>query len=274
MLRLKYTAVLLATTLIATGTSPSGDDDLGIGDIITGNDGDSVVVEGSRETDDDPGTTPVDDAGWQPPVADAEPPPTRDEVFSRCLVVWDSYRRCFLEQEKPDEARDEEEEAATLPAITISDLARFAPDGAVVTGEPDNVGIAGLPTNFVTTASEHTVDATLFGFPVSVRFTPAAYDFSFGDGTTTTTTSGGATWADLDQAQFTPTDTSHTYGERGTYTAQADVRYTAEVDFGIGWFPISGEVTSPGAPQEIRIFEAHTALVAHTCEQAPSSPGC
>lgn len=267
------TGLVIGITLFAMGTGDN-EDSIGGVDIITGNDGDGVVVEGSRETEHDPGTTPVDDAGWQPPVADAEPPPTRDEVFSRCLVVWDSYRRCFLEQEKPDEARDEEEEAATLPAITISDLARFAPDGAVVTGEPDNVGVAGLPTNFVTTASEHTVDATLFGFPVSVRFTPAAYDFSFGDGTTTTTTSGGATWADLDQAQFTPTDTSHTYGERGTYTAQADVRYTAEVDFGIGWFPISGEVTSPGAPQEIRIFEAHTALVAHTCEQAPSSPGC
>ncbi|HWK78001.1 hypothetical protein [Microbacterium sp.] len=186
---------------------------------------------------------------------------------------WDSYRLCFNAAQDPDD-EEAQEEIAAIPAITISDLARFAPDGSVVAAEPDNVGVVGLPTNFVAAASTHTVDADLFGFPVSVRFTPSAFDFAFGDGHTAITTTGGATWAALDQAQFTPTDTSHTYSERGTYTAEVDVRYTAEVDFGIGWLPITGEVTSPGAPQEIRIFEAHTALVAHTCEQAPSSPGC
>ncbi|WP_051606470.1 hypothetical protein [Microbacterium sp. CH12i] len=107
-----------------------------------------------------------------------------------------------------------------------------------------------------------------------MRFTPSGYDFSFGDGSSVTTSSGGQSWVVLGQAQFTPTSTSHTYPERGSYFAQVNVRYTAEVDFGIGWFPISGEVTSVGPPEEIRIFEAHTALVANTCQQAPGSPGC
>jgi hypothetical protein len=203
---------------------------------------------------------------WWPPATKEEWIPPQQVEFDRCLAAWDSDRPCFVPSDD-EEATEDEEEAD-------EDLARFAPDGIVVAAEPDNVGVAGLPTNFVAEASTHTVDGDLFGFPVSVRFTPAAFDFAFGDGVTATTTTGGQTWDDLDQAQFTPTDTSHTYAERGTYSARVDVRYTAEVDFGIGWFPIAGQVTSTGSPQEIRIFEAHTALVAHTCEQAPSSPGC
>lgn len=246
------------------------------------NTGTEIIIDDTRTTYPDQGTTPVQNVDWLAPIEDWWQPPTNEQwvppeqaEFDRCLAAWDSNRPCFVPSEDGDEGEDaEDEESAGIPPITITDLARFAPAGSTVTGEPDNVGVAGLPTNFVTTASAATVTGELFGFPVSVRFTPSAYDFSFGDGDTVTTTSGGTTWSDLGQAQFTPTDTSHTYRERGTYTARADVRYTAEVDFGIGWFPISGEVTSTGAAQEVRIFEAHTALVAHTCAQAPSSPGC
>lgn len=235
------------------------------------NTGNEIVIDGSKDSGGEPGGGSPGDDVWYPP--DDVGTPEKPFDFQQCLDDWDSYIRCFraTEEDEPDE---EEEEATAIPVITITDVARFAPAGSVVTGEPDNVGVAGLPTNFVATASAHTVDAELFGFPVSVRFTPSAYDFSFGDGTTATTTSGGATWSALEQAQFTPTPTSHTYRERGSYDARVDVRYTAEVDFGVGWFPIAGEVTATGATQEIRIFEAHTALVAHTCQQAPGSPGC
>lgn len=194
-----------------------------------------------------------------------------EEALDRCLAAWDDYIGCF---HAINDDESEAEDTVEIPAVTINDVARFAPEGSPLAGEPDNVGVAGLPTNFVSTASAHTVDGELFGFPVSVRFTPTAFDFTYGDGTSQSTASGGQSWDDLNQAQFTPTPTSHTYTDRGTYSASVDVRYTAEVDFGVGWFPITGEVTAAGSPQEIRIFEAHTALVAHTCEQAPSSPGC
>jgi len=263
------TVLWIAVGLVAAGAV---EDDDGIGgiDVVTGNDGSGVVVEGSRDSGGEPGTSPIDN-DWQPPLEDSWTPPKETEI-DRCLRDWESYRGCYA-AERPEDVIEEEETPA-LPAISITDLARFAPGGTAITGEPDNVGVAGLPTNFVATASEQTVQADLFGFPVSVRFTPAAYDFTFGDGSSQTSTTGGTSWADLGQAQFTPTGTSHTYRERGSYPARVDVRYTAEVDFGVGWFPISGQVTSTGAPQEIRIFEAHTALVAHTCAQAPSSPGC
>ncbi|MGM7671920.1 hypothetical protein [Microbacterium sp. A93] len=166
------------------------------------------------------------------------------------------------------------EDVVEIPAVTITDVARFAPQGSIVAGEPDNVGVVGLPVNFVAAASEHSVGGELFGFPMTVRFTPSGYDFDYGDGTTVSTMTGGQSWDALGQAQFTPTDTSHTYADRGTYFAHVNVRYTAAVDFGIGWFPITGEVTATGAAQEVRIFEAHTALVAHTCQQNAASPGC
>lgn len=161
-----------------------------------------------------------------------------------------------------------------IPAVTITDLAQFSPTPATLSAEPSNAGIAHMPTNFLGEASVHTQTGSLFGFPITVRFTPVGYDYAYGDGTDATVTAAGRTWEQLGQAQFTPTPTSHTYTERGTYTATLGIRYSAEVDFGTGWFPVDGQLTITSAPQQIQIFEAHTALVAHTCTEKPTAPGC
>lgn len=269
----------LFAVLVTTAVQPplGCDPNLAAAGLCGTNTGSEIVVDGTQTTEGDPGYEPISD-DWAPPsdvsdgvVTPGKRPPT---ALDECVIDWDSYLQCFRAAEKTEEEDAEEETSATIPSVTISDLARFAPDGSVIVAEPDNVGVVGLPTNFVAEASTQTVTGELFGFPLSVRFTPAAYDFSYGDGSKDSFSSGGETWASLAQAQFTPTDTSHTYSERGTYDARVDVRYTAEIDFGVGWFPIAGQVTSTGSPQEVRIFEAHTALVAHTCAQAPSSPGC
>lgn len=281
MLTTFLVAGLLLVPTASTSTSPGtscSDSDLVVGGCGVQNDGSDIIIDGSHTNPGDPGTSPIGDSDpdtdsdWTPPPGWAPPP---EFNFAECLNDWDSYIHCFREtEEEAEEVTPDEAATPAIPAITINDLARFAPAGSAITGEPDNVGVVGLPMNFVAAASVHTVNDSLFGFPVAVRFTPSGYDFDFGDGTSTTTTTGGQSWADLGQAQFTPSPTSHAYTERGTYSAQVNLRYTAEVDFGIGWFPISGEVTSVGPSQEIRIFEAHTALVAHTCQQAPDSPGC
>lgn len=161
-----------------------------------------------------------------------------------------------------------------IPEVTLTDLAQFAPAPATLSAEPSNAGIADMPTNFLGAASVHTQTGSLFGFPVTVRFTPVGYDYTYGDGTNATVTTAGRSWGDLGQAQFTPTPTSHTYTERGTYNAGLSIRYSAEVDLGRGWYPIAGQLTIPTAPQQIQIFEAHTALVAHTCTEKPTAPGC
>ncbi|WP_353115889.1 hypothetical protein [Microbacterium sp.] len=151
---------------------------------------------------------------------------------------------------------------------------RFSPAPSVFRGEPDNLGVAGLPMNLVATASAQTQQGDLFGFPIRVRFTPVEYVFVHGDGSTATHRQGGATWAALKQAPFTPTATSHVYADRGTYAARVDVRYRAEIDLGTGWQPVDGLLTSTGPTQDVRIFEARTALVAHTCQETPQAPGC
>lgn len=161
-----------------------------------------------------------------------------------------------------------------IPQVTLTDLAQFAPAPATLSAEPSNAGIADMPTNFLGAASVHTQSGSIFGFPVTVRFTPVGYDYTYGDGTNATVTAAGRSWEDLGQAQFTPTPTSHVYADRGTYTAGLSIRYSAEVDLGRGWYPIAGELTIPTAPQQIQIFEAHTALVAHTCTERPTAPGC
>src|SRR5690606_3811668 len=156
----------------------------------------------------------------------------------------------------------------------ITDLASFAPAPARITGEPDNLGVAGLPTNFTADATTHTRDGSLFGSPITARFTPAAFTFHYGDGQTLTTDTGGQSWDALDLAQFTATDTSHTYTERGTYQAHVDTAYTAQIDLGTGYIPVTGTLTITGPDQDIRIFDARTALVAHPCTETPPAPGC
>lgn len=262
---------LIVTTLVVPLTNDSCSASASLAGLCTTNTNTEIIIDGTQQENNSSNPAPIDN--WTPnPNGPWVAPPTAEEELTDCLANWDDYIGCY-EAINDDDPMDEEE-TVEIPAVTINDVARFAPDGPVIAGEPENVGVAGLPTNFVATASVQSVDGELFGFPVTVRFTPAAFDFTYGDGTSTTTASGGKSWDALGQAQFTPTPTSHAYPDRGTYAASVDVRYTAEVDFGVGWFPISGEVTAAGQPQEIRIFEAHTALVAHTCEQAPDSTGC
>ncbi|MGK3950511.1 hypothetical protein [Microbacterium sp. K2] len=164
--------------------------------------------------------------------------------------------------------------ATGTPTIVISDLARFAPASVLATAEPGNVGIAGMPTNFTAAATPQVQDGDLFGVPLRVRFAPAGYDYTYGDGSSATVTTPGQTWEALGQAQFTPTPTSHVYREPGVYPARVDIRYTAQVYLGGGWIDVPGQLTTNGATQEIRILEARTALVAHTCDENPAGVGC
>lgn len=257
-------AFTFALGLISTMGGGGGD---GGTDYLYGTDGNTVNVAGERTNPGTPGQgRPDDNRAGGPPV---EPPRFRAPL-DRCEITTTYLRLCEREEEETQEAVTVPE----TPSVVITDLAQFSPDAVTPIAEPDNVGIVGMPTNFVAAASVQTRTGTLLGFPLTVRFTPSGYDFHYGDGSSASTTTGGQMWASLGQAQFTPTPTSHTYQERGTYAADVDVRYTAEVDFGAGWIPVDGELTTDGPAQEIRIFEAHTALVAYTCEQRPSSPGC
>lgn len=242
--------------------------------LCSANNGTSVTVTDTRSTPPssrNPGSS--NPGGSGPPSAAVDVRARERAEDATCMVARlgdDSF--CGLRfpgNEEPAPAA-----APAAPTVTITDLASFSPATATATGEPSNLGIAGLPMNFVATASAHTRTGTLFGAPISVRFTPVGFDFRYGDGVTATLTTGGTTWTALGQAQFTPTATSHVYRDRGTYNADVTIRYTAEVDLGGGWIPIDGQLSVPGPAQQIRIYEAHTALVQYTCTERPTAPGC
>ncbi|KNY08005.1 hypothetical protein AKH00_00245 [Microbacterium sp. GCS4] len=228
--------------------------------------GSTLTISGTKQQ---PGTPPP--AGKPRSKSDTAPAPAdpRSEL-QRCIDDWE-FARCFeLMPNRPNVPSA----PPSLPTVTIADLAQFAPPPVATTAEPGDVAIAGMPANFVSAASTQTVSGTLFGMPITVRFTPVAYDYTYGDGTATTRDAPGRTWAELGQAQFTTTPTSHVYRERGTYRADVDVRYAAEVDLGTGWLPVAGELRTDGPGRDIRVFEARTALVAHTCAENPGAPGC
>lgn len=220
-----------------------------------------------------PGTAHHTGSHANPAVGIDVLPPERSP-FERCLEDWRLMLRCIDAVANGEPVPETDAGTAASPAITITDLASFAPAPASIAGEPDNLGVAGLPTNFTAGAAVHTRDGDLFGYAVTARFTPTAFTFHYGDATTKTTSTAGQTWEALHLPQFTATDTSHTYTERGTYHARVDTAYTAEIDLGTGYIPVSGTLTITGATQDIRIFEARTALVAHTCTETPAAPGC
>ncbi|WP_431606670.1 hypothetical protein [Microbacterium esteraromaticum] len=256
--------------VLSTAASPPPEGNgVGGADVLVGNNGTGVAVGGSKTS---PGAASPPKGGTGSPVHQVDYVPPRQPTPEECKINWDSMIRCWEHVERGED--DPEDSTPSIPEVTITDLASFSPDPGTLTGEPDNLGVAGLPTNFTTDTAEHTRDGELFGFPIRVRFTPITHTFHYGDGQSQASDTPGASWDALDQAQFTPTDTSHTYAERGTYHARVDTAYSAEVDLGVGWFPLTGQLDIPGTPQTIRIYEAHTALVAHTCTENPTAPGC
>ncbi len=163
----------------------------------------------------------------------------------------------------------------TLPDVTAEDLRSFVPAVPTVTGEPLGLGVVGMPTNLVASASVQLQSGPLLGYDVTVRFTPTGYRFEHGDGTSRTTTTGGASWSRLGVPDYTTTPTSHVYGAAGSYRAGVRVIYTAAVNFGTGtWRPVTGSVTSAMAAYDVRIVEVRTGLVDRTCAERPTGPGC
>jgi len=184
-------------------------------------------------------------------AAEDQPAPECDNVLGRCGTY-----------------------EVVLLRATMTDIASFAPSVSPATAEPAGVGIAGLPLNLVASTAMHTRSGELFDLPVTVRFRPVSYTFDHGDGTHHTTDTGGHTWTQLGLPQFTPTATSHTYRQPGTYTVRTTIHLTADIDYGNGWNPVEGLLAVPAGNTTVHIFQAHTALVEHTCLENPTGTGC
>ncbi len=167
------------------------------------------------------------------------------------------------------------DEESAAPPITLRDIAQFRPQPATQRMQPDGWMIVGLDTNFYALIDRHIVSGALLGAPADVRFTPVAYRWRYGDGSTARLTNKGSTWQALGASEFDPTPTSHIYRASGTYFIDLDVEYTAEYRFaGSGWVPLNGTIVLPANRLVATAGDAVTVLVDRHCAQPPAGPGC
>jgi hypothetical protein len=162
-----------------------------------------------------------------------------------------------------------------ISPLTLVDLASFRPAPSAADMEPHGWTVVGLPTNFWVDTAVQVVAGTLLDRPASVRFTPVAYQWSYGDGTSARTASGGASWATLGVGEFAVTPTSHVFRTSGVYMIQPSVVFSAEYRFDDGdWIPVEGTVTVAGTRIRASAATATTVLVTGNCTPGSTALGC
>jgi hypothetical protein len=191
---------------------------------------------------------------------------SRSDADTLAACIYFLNGRCFMAA--PDKA-------VPVDPITLRDIASFRPTVGQDVMEPNGWMIVGLDTNFYSTAGVHVVNGTLLGQPASVRFTPVAWHWIYGDGSAATRSTHGGTWASQGITEFDPTPTSHIYREPGTYYIDLTIDFRAEYRFsGMPWTRIAGVLTLPANRLVATAGDAKTVLVEHECTQNPSGPGC
>lgn len=159
--------------------------------------------------------------------------------------------------------------------VTLADIVAFRPDAGVDRMEPDGWMIVGLDTNFYASSDIQVRSGTLLGQPASVRFTPVAWYWTYGDGTGRSSSTPGATWAALGVGEFDPTSTSHVYRAPGRYVIELSIDFAAEYRFATGaWVDIPGVLNVPANPLTAVAGYAKTVLVERDCTLDPTGPGC
>jgi hypothetical protein len=161
------------------------------------------------------------------------------------------------------------------PSLSINDLKNFPAVPGTDHMEPNGWMIVGLDTNFYSVVGVEIVNGTLLGQPASVRFTPIAWHWTYGDGHTATRATPGTTWVAQGIPEFDPTPTSHVYTAEGTYFIDLSITFRADYKYATGsWTPVYGTITLPANRLEATAGDAKTVLVNHDCTQNPSGPGC
>jgi hypothetical protein len=161
------------------------------------------------------------------------------------------------------------------PAVTISDLKNFIATPGNDRMEPDGWMIVGLSTNFYSDVSTEVENGILLGRSASVRFTPIAWTWTYGDGASATLGTPGATWAAQGIQEFDPTPTSHVYAKSGTYSIDLSIQFSAQYKYANGnWKPVIGTLTIPANRLVATAGDAKTVLVADDCSEDPTGPGC
>ena len=164
---------------------------------------------------------------------------------------------------------------APTPSVTLRDLAAFRPAPGTQQMEPNGWVVPGLDANFYAIIGQQLVPGTLLGQLATVRFTPVAYHWNYGDGQAVIRSTKGGTWDQLGLQDFDPTPTSHVYDTEGEYIIRLTIDFRAEYQFGSGAFrPVVGTIALPANDLRVTVTGAKTVLVDRDCVANPSGPGC
>ena len=212
--------------------------------------GDGVTVSGVTVTPGAPGSTYR--GTWTPP-------PPRDPILgsAQCEVKIAGLCRGSSPSKEPVEKTE------PTPPRSINDIAEFAPGQASFLLEPAGWSLPLLPTNVISSAGEITESGELLGWPIEVKFTPIAYRWNWGDGTTSVSSVPGSSWG---SRQFSSTATSHVYELSGDYRVSLAVTYRASYRFAGGSLvELPGEITRSGGERLVEVLSVTPVLVDRGC---------
>lgn len=156
------------------------------------------------------------------------------------------------------------------PWITEEEFQNYDIPPSVIHMSPDGWGVTRNKTVFYADAGVKTIDMTILGYAVTVKATPVAYAWDFGDGTEARTTSPGSPPVEGQEPSL-----YHVYGEKGTYEVNLTTYYTGmfQVDGG-PWLVIEGQAAIASDPLEADIYRYHRYLVDEACNENPNGPDC
>ncbi|MCU1415318.1 MAG: uncharacterized protein JWN80_2658 [Microbacteriaceae bacterium] len=248
--------VFICVALVPASLAFADPTDCSIGDTRTGACVNATV---------DGGTVTLSDSSTKPGTNVPQIPTVNDGVFAAPPKPVGSH-------DLPPGYRDGY--GVTGP-LTLSDLASFTPTAGTDHMQPNGWAVIGVSTNFYAEVSTQVQDGTLLGEPASVRFTPKAFHWNYGDGTVVTRSTKGGTWAAQGITDFDPTATSHVYRAKGDYTITLTIDFGAEYRYAGGdWIAVAGTLAVPANPLSTTAGDAKTVLVSKDCLANPSGPGC
>ena len=142
--------------------------------------------------------------------------------------------------------------------------------------QPNGWGVVGIHTNFYATGDAHVVTGTLLGQPASVRFTPIAWHWDYGDGTASTVRlprrhvgATGHPRVRRDAGQPPVHRQSELHGDASTSSTPPSTSTPASRGV-----PIAGTLLLSANDLAITTWNVKTVLVAEDCLDDPSGPGC